>query len=177
MKTEFKTYRFKKFPITFLYPAYAKYRRFNEKKHSKQVIIREEKNRYGKNESGKTVFIYPKLCITVLRVYVPAYQTNNRQSYIMGFEDYLNKLQMIESKKSAFPDMICNDMGVSNHWKGIQTIYQHPNNSYWRTEIYLAEILDDTKIVNIMYRHIGKGRSDEELDAILESFEPVHITE
>jgi len=175
MNTNFKTYRFKKYPITFVYPAYSKYRQFHQKKYSKQIVIREEKDKYGRNERGKVIFIYPKLCITVARTFVPAYQTNSRRAYFMPFESVLQKVVMLDRKKSAFPEMICNHIVVGNFWKGIKTIYRHPKNPYWRTEVYLHEIIDVTNFVNFMYRHIGDGRSDEELETILNSFESVPL--
>ncbi|MBN2044210.1 MAG: hypothetical protein JW757_04245 [Anaerolineales bacterium] len=173
MEPEFNTYRSEKFPIIFSYPSYARYKIYHQTKHSKQVMVKEEKERYGKNESGKTVFIYPKLCITVLRVYVPGYQTKERKAYFMSFDDYLNKLIDLKHKKLAFPEMIIENITIANFWEGVKTIYRHPNNVYWRTEIYLMEIEDDTNIVNIMYRHIGDKRSDEELGVILGSLEQI----
>jgi hypothetical protein len=171
MTTKFSRYQFKKFPITFLYPSYAKYRSYEEKKYYKQVILREQKDKFRKTASGKIASIYPKLAVAVMKVNVPAYQTTTRKSYFMAFGDYIKKLVNLEIKMGAFPDMICEELFVADFWKGFKTIYQHPNNSYWRTEIYLHELSDDTNIVNILYRHIGEGRSDEELEKILNSFE------
>ena len=85
MSTEFKSYRFKKFPLSFVYPSYAKYARFNEKAHMVQVNFREGKDKYRSDGRGKVVFIYPKLSVTVLRAHFPAYQTkkNVRISWLL----------------------------------------------------------------------------------------------
>jgi hypothetical protein len=107
MSAEFKLYRFKKFPISFVYPSYAKYHRFNEKKHFKQVNFREEKDKYRSDGCGRVVFIYPKLSVSVLRAHVPSYQTSKKHAYFMAFKAYLENIVGLEAMKNAFPDLIC----------------------------------------------------------------------
>ena len=89
----------------------------------------------------------------------------------MAFEAYIEKIVGLEAMKNVFPDLICDDLLIFNTWAGIRTTFKHRKNTFWRTQIYLHEVIDDTKLVNVLYRHKGTDRSGDELETILNSFE------
>jgi hypothetical protein len=172
MTSDFKPYHFEKFPIRFLVPASARYREYTHKKYTRQVTFRETKDKYRVIRPGKIGFVFPKLSVSVGRTYVPAYQTRDRAAYFMPFEGYLAKLVRLDHMKTAFPDMVLDDVWAGEAWKGLNATFRHPSDTFWRSQVYLHEVEDDTMLVNILYRHQGTEPSWGELAAILDSFEP-----
>lgn len=176
---EFRTYNKPSFPLIFSYPKSAKYVETTRKKYSSQVCLRERKEKYERKTPedierdrksnigvGLLKLIFPKLVVTYLKVYVPAYQSSRKAPYFMTMEQYMD-LKMWDHMKN-FPKAIYENINLS-FGKGEIITFMRESTDYYRSEAIICDNDDDKQFLSILYKHIGSHHSFDELNVIMNS--------
>ena len=110
----FKLYDKPAFPLVFSYPKSAKYIETTRRKYLSQVCLRERKEKYEpmtpeeiqrvRNAGGGTLkSVFPKLVLTLCKIYIPASQSSTNASYFMSLEEHLESLIHWDLQKRALP--------------------------------------------------------------------------
>lgn len=176
---EFKIYNKPSFPLVFSYPKSVKYIETNRKKYFTQVCLREKKEKHERKTpeeierdreknigAGSLKWVFPKLVMTYLKVYVPAYQSSTKVSYFMTMEQYKD-LKMWDEMKN-FPKATCENINLSIG-KGEIITFMPASTDYYRSEVLIREKDDAKQFLSIMYKHIGRHHSFDELSVIMNS--------
>jgi hypothetical protein len=53
--------------------------------------------------------------------------------------------------------------------KGRIVTYKHPSDTFYRSQIFVVDNLDENRFLNILYKHVSTGLSYDEQDHVLQS--------
>jgi hypothetical protein len=176
---EFRTYNKASFPLIFSYPKPAIYIETTKKKYSSQVCLRERKEKFERKTpeeieterkanigAGLLKSVFPKLVVTYFKVYVPAYQSSTSAAYFMTMDQYM-KFKMWADMK-IFPNATYDKINLS-FGEGEIITFRGESMDYYRSEALIGDKDDDRQFLSILYRHIGRYHSFDELNIIMDS--------
>ena len=104
--------------------------------------------------------------MTYLKAYVPAYQSSTNVPYFMTMKDYMD-LRMWDEMKH-FPKSTYENISLS-FGEGEIITFMPESTDYYRSDVLICEKEDDKQFLSIMYKHIGKHHSFDELFKIMNS--------
>lgn len=180
MMNPYLIYDRKSFPLVFEYPADARYSQTNRKKYFIQVNLRETKDKFRrltpeevqKNRTvggGSIGAVFPKISITLLKAYVPASQTPTREARFMDFDEYVAFCIGGKSHPRHFCPQVTDAEIDIPFGRGRMVTYRHPSDTFYRSQVFVADHQEEYRFLNILYKHHGTGVSNDELNRILQS--------
>jgi hypothetical protein len=176
----FLTYDKQSFPLIFDYPSYVSYFETRRNKFSVQVNLRETKDKYRRLSpdkikkyrpvgGGTIASVFPKISIALLKAYVPASHTATRKARFMRLDELVDTyIGGMLHPRNFCPDVIELDIEIP-FGNGLVVAYKHSSNSFYRSQIFIADHRDEFRLLNILYRHIGTELSFDEQNHILKS--------
>lgn len=168
------------FPLIFEYPSSASYSETIRKKYLIQVNLRETKDKFyrlssadhEKNRSvggGAMAAVFPKISIALLKGYVSASQSTTKKAHFMNLDELIS----LYMGDKFHPRNFCSDVVEANieipFGKGHAITFKHPSDSYYRSQVFVANDQNKYLLLNILYKHNGSSYSYYELEYILRS--------